>query len=126
MPKKTFNEKLCQRDGVNDNKHYECQQPRPWHAWHAWHVPLAPEPVKTEEEHAQIMARIEQNKIIPRKCRAGMLPLSVLLYCSKCGRRMQFKRSQTKNGNYWTALCTYTYPDGRKCDQVGRKLDGFL
>ncbi len=81
------------------------------------------EPVKTEEEHAQIMARIEQNKIIPRKCRAGMLPLSGLLYCSKCGRRMQFKRSRTKNGNYWTTLCTYTYPDGRKCDQVGRKLD---
>lgn len=45
------------------------------------------EPVKTEEEHAQIMARIEQNKIIPRKCRAGMLPLSGLLYCSKCGRQ---------------------------------------
>ena len=81
------------------------------------------EPVKTEEEHAQIMARIEQNKIIPRKCRAGMLPLSGLLYCSKCGRRMQFKRSRTKNENYWTALCTYTYPDGRKCDQVGRKLN---
>ena len=81
------------------------------------------EPVKTEAEHAQIMARVEQNKIIPRKCRAGMLPLSGLLYCSKCGRRMQFKQSRTKDGNYWTALCTYTYPDGRKCDQVGRKLD---
>ena len=36
---------------------------------------------------------------------------------------MQFKRSLTKNGNYWTTLCTYTYPDGKKCDQVGRKLD---
>ena len=79
--------------------------------------------MKTEEEHAQIMARIEQNKIIPRKNRVGMLPLSGLLYCSKCGRRMQFRHNRTKNGNYWTALCTYTYPDGKKCDQVGRKLD---
>jgi len=50
------------------------------------------EPVKTQEEHDQIMARIAQNTIIPRKCRVGTLPLSGLLYCSKCGRRMQFKR----------------------------------
>lgn len=81
------------------------------------------EPVKTEEEHAQIMAKIAQNAIIPRKCRVGTLPLSGLLYCSKCGRRMQFKRRDTKNGGYWTAMCVYTYPDGTKCDQVGRKLD---
>jgi DNA invertase Pin-like site-specific DNA recombinase len=81
------------------------------------------EPVKTEAEHEQIMARMVQNAIIPRKCRVGMLPLSGLLYCSKCGRRMQFKRKETKAGMYWTALCVYTYPDGSKCEQVGRKLD---
>jgi len=81
------------------------------------------EAVKTQEEHDQIMARIAQNAIIPRKCRVGTLPLSGLLYCSKCGRRMQFKRRETKNGGYWTAMCVYTYPDGTKCDQVGRKLD---
>jgi DNA invertase Pin-like site-specific DNA recombinase len=81
------------------------------------------EPVKTEAEHEQIMARMAQNAIIPRKCRVGMLPLSGLLYCSKCGRRMQFKRKETKSGMYWTALCVYTYPDGTKCEQVGRKLD---
>ncbi|WP_281253631.1 recombinase zinc beta ribbon domain-containing protein [Sporomusa silvacetica] len=49
--------------------------------------------------------------------------MSGLLYCSKCGRRMQFKRRETKNGGYWTAMCVYTYPDSTKCDQVGRKLD---
>ena len=81
------------------------------------------EPVKMQEEHDQIMARIAQNAIIPRKCRVGALPLSGLLYCSKCGRRMQFKRRETKNGGYWTAICSYRYPDGTKCDQVGRKLD---
>ncbi|MBU2702942.1 hypothetical protein Ga0466249_004077 [Sporomusaceae bacterium BoRhaA] len=81
------------------------------------------EQLKTEEEHEKIMARIAQNAIIPRKCRAGILPLSGLLYCSKCGRRMQFKRSVTKSGKYWTAMCVYTYPDGTKCEQVGRKLD---
>jgi hypothetical protein len=36
---------------------------------------------------------------------------------------MQFKRKETKAGMYWTALCVYTYPDGTKCEQVGRKLD---
>lgn len=81
------------------------------------------EPLKTEEEHEQILARIAQNTIMPRKSRVGMLPLSGLLYCSKCGRRMQFKRQETKTGAYWIALCVYTYPDGTKCDQVGRKLD---
>lgn len=36
---------------------------------------------------------------------------------------MQFKRKETKAGTYWTALCVYKYPDGTKCDQIGRKLD---
>ncbi|MHC1745541.1 MAG: recombinase family protein [Negativicutes bacterium] len=81
------------------------------------------EALKTEEEHEQILAKIAQNTIMHRKSRVGMLPLSGLLYCSKCGRRMQFKRKETKTGTYWSALCVYTYPDGTKCDQVGRKLD---
>jgi site-specific DNA recombinase len=81
------------------------------------------EPLKTEAEHELIMARIAQNAIIPKKCRVGMLPLSGLLYCSKCGRRMQFKRNVAKAGTYWTAMCVYTHPDGTKCQQVGRKLD---
>ena len=81
------------------------------------------EQLKTEQEHGQIMARIAQNAIIPRKCRVGELPLSGLLYCSKCGRWMQFKRRVTKSGTYWIALCVYTHPDGTKCEQVGRKLD---
>jgi len=78
---------------------------------------------KSLEKLALIMAEIAQNAIIPKKCRVGMLPLSGLLYCSKCGRRMQFKRKETKKEGYWTAMCVYTYPDGTKCQQVGRKLD---
>jgi len=81
------------------------------------------EPLKTEEEHELILVKIAQNNIIPKKTRRGMLPLSGLLYCAKCGRTMQYKRFVGKSETYWNAVCVYTYPDGRKCDQKGRKLD---
>ncbi len=81
------------------------------------------EPVKTIEEHQQIVARLAKNKLIPRKCRVGTLPLTGLLYCAKYGRRMQFKRRENENGTVWTTMCVYTYPDGTKCHQPGRKLD---
>lgn len=81
------------------------------------------EPLKTEEEHELILVKIAQNNIIPKKTRRGMLPLSGLLYCAKCGRTMQYKRFVGKKETYWNAVCVYTYPDGTKCDQKGRKLD---
>ncbi|HWQ41841.1 MAG TPA: recombinase family protein [Desulfosporosinus sp.] len=81
------------------------------------------EVLKTPEEHEQILLRVAQNNIIPKKCRSAVLPLSGLLYCSKCGRRMQFKRHPGKTDEYWTAVCVYQYPDGRKCNQTGRKMD---
>ena len=83
----------------------------------------AHEPLKTEAEHELILAKIVQNNIIPKKTRNGMLPLSGLLYCAKCGRSMQYRRCVGKNETYWSAVCVHTYPDGSKCNQKGRKLD---
>ncbi|MDF2500776.1 MAG: hypothetical protein K0Q77_1490 [Anaerosporomusa subterranea] len=81
------------------------------------------EPLKTEAEHELILVKIAQNNIIPKKTRNGALPLSGLLYCAKCGRTMQYRRTVTKNEIYWSTVCVHTYPDGSKCDQKGRKLD---
>jgi site-specific DNA recombinase len=81
------------------------------------------EPLKTAEEHELILVKIARNNIIPKKTRNGMLPLSGLLYCAKCGRAMQYRRFVGKKETYWNAVCVYHYPDGTKCDQKGRKLD---
>jgi len=81
------------------------------------------EPLKTEEEHDLVLTKIAQNNIIPKKTRSGMLPLSGLLYCAKCGRTMQYRRFVGKKETYWSTVCVHTYSDGRKCNQKGRKLD---
>ena len=82
------------------------------------------QPVKTEEEHQMILARLAQNTLISKKGKSNnALPLTGILYCGKCGSRMQFKRRIEKGEIYWIAVCVHTYPDGRKCDQVGRKMD---
>jgi DNA invertase Pin-like site-specific DNA recombinase len=82
------------------------------------------EPVKTEEEHQLIMAKLAQNTLIPKKNRSNnVLPLTGILYCAKCGRRMQFKRRVEKGETFWTAVCVYIDPHGKKCSQVGRKMD---
>lgn len=85
------------------------------------------EAVKTQEEHEQILAKIVQNAIVPKENRVrhreAIVPLSGLLYCSRCGKRMTFRNFKTKKGDFWSAICVYKYPDGTKCNQVGRKLD---
>jgi len=42
--------------------------------------------------------------------------------CSKCGKRMQFKHREIKNGGYWTVICSYTY----QMVQTASKLDANL
>ena len=81
-------------------------------------------PVKTQEEHSKIMAKLQHNLLIPKKARAGVRPLTGILYCAKCNHRMQFREKTLKDGNKALySLCTHQYPDGRNCEQVGRRLD---
>ncbi|WNS44737.1 zinc ribbon domain-containing protein [Paenibacillus sp. MMS20-IR301] len=47
-----------------------------------------------------------------------------LLYCEKCGSRMQFRVGKSKKqGQFWSALCYHHYKDGSKCEQKGKVLD---
>jgi len=81
-------------------------------------------PVKTQEEHSKIMAKLQQNLLIPKKARAGIRPLTGILYCAKCNHRMQFREKKLNDGSKALySLCTHRYPDGRHCEQVGRRLD---
>lgn len=54
------------------------------------------EPLKTEEEHRKIMARLALAKKVNPNTRAEVLPLSGMLYCDKCGARMIIRQSFTK------------------------------
>jgi site-specific DNA recombinase len=94
--------------------------PENWTKVRGFHKPL-----KSDEEHNKILVKLAENRRLPQKCKARVFPLSGLLYCNKCGHRMAFKQGQRqKNGSvYYTAVCPYTYPDGEKCSQRGRKLD---
>lgn len=63
------------------------------------------EPVKTQEEHEKIKALLVQNRRVPLVARAGIYPLSGLMYCGICGRRMNF--SGKTNQKYLYCRCVY-------------------
>lgn len=80
--------------------------------------------MKTQEEHDAIVERLVKNGLMNPNSRRNIFPLSGLLYCEKCGCRMQFRVGQSKKqGQYWSALCYHHYKDGSKCEQKGKVLD---
>ncbi|WP_408637838.1 zinc ribbon domain-containing protein [Paenibacillus tianjinensis] len=67
------------------------------------------EKLKTQEEHDAIVERFVKNRL---------MPLSGLLYCEKCGCRMQFRVGKSKKQDqYWRALCYHHYKGGSKYEQ---------
>jgi site-specific DNA recombinase len=82
------------------------------------------EKLKTQEEHDAIVERLVKNRLMNPNSRRNIFPLSGLLYCEKCGCRMQFRVGKSKKqGQYWSALCYHHYKDGSKCEQKGKVLD---
>ncbi|MEG6585418.1 recombinase family protein [Dendrosporobacter sp. 1207_IL3150] len=82
------------------------------------HVPL-----KTEEEHQKIMARLALSKTINPKARSEVLPLSGMMFCEKCGARMIVKTVIYKNGNKsWCVLCSKRHED-KSCNQKSSVLN---
>ena len=76
-------------------------------------------PVETEEEHTKILTKLQQILLILKRSRAGIRPLTGILYCSKCNHRMQFMEKKLKDGNkVLFTLCTHRYSDGMHCVQV--------
>lgn len=81
------------------------------------------EPLKTEEEHEKIMARMVLSKTLNPRARAEALPLSGMLYCDKCDARMIIKTVIYKNGKKnWCALCS-TRQEDKSCDQKSMILN---
>lgn len=75
------------------------------------------EPLKTEEEHKKIMARLALSKKLSPQARANVLPLSGMLYCEKCGARMTIKTIGYRDGSKgWSVLCTNRH-ENKSCDQ---------
>ena len=54
------------------------------------------EKLKTQEEHDAIVERLVKNRLMNPNSRRNIFPLSGLLYCEKCGCRMQFRVGQSK------------------------------
>lgn len=80
------------------------------------------EPLKTEEEHRKIMARLALSKEQNTKTRSEV-PLSGMLYCNQCGARMIIKTLVYKNGKRsWCALCSNRKGD-ISCDQKSSVLN---
>ncbi|KNE19655.1 recombinase family protein [Virgibacillus pantothenticus] len=78
------------------------------------------EAVKTQEEHEQILTIFSKRKIVPHRSRSGTYILSGIVYCSKCGKSMQFTNKETKNGNVaYIRKCQKSDPYGNRCENRG-------
>lgn len=76
------------------------------------------EAIKTIEEHEQILAKLKLNSNMPDRAKQGVFAFSGLVYCSKCGRRMQFSRKCFDKEEVFIKCATYN-AIGEKCSTVG-------
>jgi DNA invertase Pin-like site-specific DNA recombinase len=75
------------------------------------------EPLKTPEEHARILEALERRRIIPKKARQSVYPLSGLIRCASCGYAHGFY--QKENGRLMLKPCVHRDPLGNKCKNKG-------
>lgn len=82
--------------------------------------------LKTQEEHDRILVLMQQNNCVPVRARAGTTPLSGLIFCKQCGHSIKLSKNRGgKNGEdiHYIAQCRFTFKDGSKCPQKGKKCD---
>jgi DNA invertase Pin-like site-specific DNA recombinase len=79
------------------------------------------QPVKTQEEHDQILMIIAKRNDSPVKARAGTYPLTGLIKCHKCGRTMTF--AIKPNGAILVKTCPNHDALGNKCGNGGIHVD---
>jgi uncharacterized protein (UPF0297 family) len=77
--------------------------------------------LKTQDEHEHILLKLQQYRLSPPKSRAGLTPVSGILYCKLCDYAIRFVKSCDRKGNFrhLTALCTHKFNDGNGCGQKG-------
>lgn len=94
-------------------------QKKPKEEWivSRWADPGDPRILKTEEEHAKILAGLESRKIIPHRARKGEHPFSGLVRCGRCGRTMQWMNRA--NGSVYLKTCQATDALGNRICRNG-------
>lgn len=87
-------------------------------------------PVKTEEEHQQIMLQIKNNR--PAMSRAKVpsvkkiLPLTGLLRCSYCGHNLIMQERSERSGSLIIKKCWFKDEVGNKCPNRSAPLEPVL
>lgn len=80
------------------------------------------EPLKTQNEHEAILARIEKSKHEHPKSRMIVSPISGLLYCKLCGQKMVMQPVKRVNGIKYMVRCEHRYHYEKKCSQKAATL----
>lgn len=82
------------------------------------------EAVKTEEEHARLVATLYQHQIVPKAARRGAFVLSGVVRCGICGATMA---GQRKNQGYeMLKKCQHRDPFGNSCTNRGVAANLFF
>lgn len=80
------------------------------------------EVLKTEQQHALLMAKLERKRVVPREARKQKKrPLSGILFCSKCGYSLQF--TEKSKGRLMVKTCQHANPVGVRCGNRGIYAD---
>jgi DNA invertase Pin-like site-specific DNA recombinase len=79
------------------------------------------EAIKTQEEHDEIINRLEERKAIPFRARQSVYSLSGLIKCGKCGHTHSFLVKDS--GKILMKPCWYADSHGNKCINKGIMLN---
>lgn len=81
------------------------------------------EPVKTQEEHEQILLFLSRLTKMPHRTQNNILYFSGLIKCGICGHTMGLWLRENRNNEIYLKHCWYTDMLGNKCINQGAKVD---
>ncbi|WP_377888866.1 recombinase family protein [Alkalihalobacillus sp. R86527] len=85
------------------------------------------EPVLTIEDYSEIQLMLFKRKLIPKRARKAIYPLTGLIKCSKCGASMNFTKKESKKGlQVYLKKCQKPDWIGNRCGNPGIKQDEIL
>lgn len=78
--------------------------------------------VKTIEEHEKIISIFRVNTLIPQRAKAGVYPLSGVVYCGKCKKMMRYNVRTDKYTTSAFKACNKYDHYGNYCDNRGLSI----
>ena len=81
------------------------------------------QPVKTQEEHEQILIFFSRYTKMPRRSAAKKLPFTGLIKCAKCGHTMLLQERADREKQIILKPCWYQDSTGIKCINSGGSID---